>query len=66
MLGVMWRPCGPREVGCLWPECLPANLPDLIGIAPIFELQNLKRKRKTFYLGNKVGIFRIYIFLLEL
>ena len=48
---------------------IPANRPDLIGIVPIFELQNLKksghsnflREKRTFSLEDNVGIFGIFI-----
>ena len=48
---------------------IPANRPDLIGIVPIFELQNLKKlghfdflgKKNKLSLGNKVGIFDIFV-----
>ena len=54
------------------PDCIPANRRNLMAIVPIFEFQNLKksghsdflRKKKTFSLGSKVGIFDIKLFVI--
>ena len=56
----------------LYIRFIPANHPDLTGIVPIFELQNLMklghidslRKKKTLSLGSKVGIFDIFVVLM--
>ena len=55
----------------LYISFIPANHPDLTGIVPIFELQNLMKlgyidslRKKTLSLGSKAGIFDIFVVLM--